>query len=204
MARKIGFAFILIYLGFILSIQTKSQEIKGGLINAGQGGGPGTFSTLTVGNGTTGSITIGDSSFSKTAGSGFTFNSSMLPGSDGSVDNGSGSAHWRDIYHARWTRGAAFLSEATKFTVSSGCATISNTAGGATAGQFNTTTTGVCSPVIVMDGATGITAPTGWSCWVNDITSGIAGSQSDSSTTGATLKVTTTSGDLVSFGCIGY
>lgn len=99
---------------------------------------------------------------------------------------------------------AGIISAGTKFTVASGCATISATVGGATSGEFATTTTGVCAPVITMNGATGLTAPNGWSCWVNDRTSGVMGSQTASSTTTATLKVTTTSGDTVNFGCLAY
>lgn len=90
----------------------------------------------------------------------------------------------------------------TKFTIS-GCSA-SATVGGATAGQFTSGTSGTCAPTITMDGGVGMSAPNGWSCWVNDITTGIAGAQSGSTQTTATLSVATTSGDTVNFGCMGY
>src|SRR2546429_8807573 len=52
-----------------------------------------------------------------------------------------------------------FTSVGTTFTISSGCATVSALTGGPTAGSFATTTTGTCTPVIVLP-----TAPNGRVC----------------------------------------
>lgn len=101
-----------------------------------------------------------------------------------------------------WTDPA--ISGRTKFTTSGGGCTVTGTTGGATAGSFTTSTTGTCTTTITMNGATGLTAPNGWSCWASDITSGIAGAQSGSSATTAALKIVTTSGDTVNFGCMGF
>lgn len=94
------------------------------------------------------------------------------------------------------------ISNGTKFTTS-GCS-VSATAGGATAGTFTSGTTGACTVVVTMNGATGLTAPTGWSCWSADNTTGNLYRQTASSTTTATFSGTTVSGDVVDFGCMGY
>lgn len=98
---------------------------------------------------------------------------------------------------------AGVISTGTKFTVS-GCSATA-TSGGATAGIYTSGTTGTCTTVITMNGATGLTAPNGWSCYGNDITTpaDLIG-QSASTQTTATLKGTTISGDVINFGCIGY
>lgn len=96
------------------------------------------------------------------------------------------------------------ISTGTKFTTSGGGCTVTATTGGATAGTFTTSTTGPCTTTITMNGATGLTAPNGWSCFASDITSGIAGAQTASTATTATLKITTTTGDTVNFGCNGF
>lgn len=98
---------------------------------------------------------------------------------------------------------SGIISGGTKFTTS-GCS-VSATTGGATAGTYMSGTTGTCTTVITMNGATGLTAPNGWSCWGNDQTTAadLIGQSASSSTT-ATLKGTTVSGDVINFGCIGY
>jgi hypothetical protein len=98
----------------------------------------------------------------------------------------------------------AHISEGTKFTTSGAGCTVSGTTGGATVGSFTTTTTGTCTTTITMNGATGLTAPNGWSCFASDVTSGVVGAQSGSSATTAQLKIVTTTGDTVNFGCTGF
>lgn len=94
-------------------------------------------------------------------------------------------------------------SSGTKFTAS-GCSN-STTVGGATAGTFASGTTGTCTVVITMNGATGVTASNGWSCWASDRTTPAnLISQTASTTTTATIAGTTVSGDVISFGCMAY
>lgn len=92
----------------------------------------------------------------------------------------------------------------TKFTIS-GCSA-GTTVGGATAGQFASGTSGACPVVITMNGATGLTAPNGWSCFAADITAGhlVDFTQTASSQTTCTVSATTTSGDTVVFHAIAY
>ena len=98
---------------------------------------------------------------------------------------------------------AGNVSTNTKFTTS-GCS-VSATTGGATAGTYTSGTTGTCTVVITMNGATGLTAPNGWTCFANDQTTPADKQQTTaSSATTATISGTTVSGDVVSFGCIGY
>lgn len=99
---------------------------------------------------------------------------------------------------------SGFISRGTKFTTSGAGCTVTATTGGATAGSFTTSTLGSCVTTITMNGATGLTAPNGWSCSVSDIISGAAGAQSGSTATTATLKITVTTGDTVNFYCMGY
>jgi len=113
---------------------------------------------------------------------------------------GSGAAASVDGY----AQAAGYMANGgTKFTAS-GCSN-STTVGGATAGKFSSGTSGACTVVITMNGATGLTAPTGWACSASDLTTPAnLISQSASSTTTATLTGTTVSGDVISFSCIGY
>lgn len=101
-------------------------------------------------------------------------------------------------------RASVVIAGGTKFTTSGAGCTVTGTTGGSTAGSFTTSTTGTCTTTITMNGATGLAAPNGWSCYASDITSGVAGAQSGSSATTAQLKIATTSGDTVQFGCIGF
>lgn len=94
------------------------------------------------------------------------------------------------------------VSLGTKFTIT-GC-TAGTTNGGATAGTFVSGTTGTCTVVITMNGATGLTAPNGWSCWVNDETTANLMRQTASSTTTATVSGTTIANDAIIFGCMGF
>lgn len=94
------------------------------------------------------------------------------------------------------------ISGGTTFTVS-GCSATSPV-GGSAAGTFASGTTGACTAVVTINGATGATAPNGWSCWSNDETTGNLFRQTASSTTTATFSGTTVSGDAITFGCMGY
>lgn len=99
---------------------------------------------------------------------------------------------------------AAMLVGGTKFTTS-GCS-ISSTTGGASAGKF-TLGANTCSAVITINGATGITATNGWSCYAQDQTAPtILIQQSASSTTTATFSVPAGAGatDVIAFGCVAY
>jgi len=104
---------------------------------------------------------------------------------------------------AAWVNSA--LDTTATFTIGSGtgaCATQSTLTGGSHTGSFLCTgTAGASTAVLVLP-----TAPHGWSCWVSDLTSGVAGATvAPLSTTGATLKITiATTSDVVQFGCNGY
>lgn len=101
--------------------------------------------------------------------------------------------------------GAGIVSGGTNFTLGSGtgaCASSSTLVGGAAAGSFLCTgTAGASTQVVNLP-----TAANGWSCWVSDATSGVAGAQvSPTATNAATLKVTiAATSDKVVFGCMGY
>jgi hypothetical protein len=50
-----------------------------------------------------------------------------------------------------------------------------------------------------------LTAPTGWACYANDLTTPADKLQTTvSTTTTATIAGTTVSGDVISFGCMGF
>jgi len=101
------------------------------------------------------------------------------------------------------TYSAGYASSGTKFTIS-GCSA-GTTVGGATAGSFSSGTTGTCTVTVTMDGATGLTAPNGWSCWASDTTTTADTIlMTASTTTTATFSGTTVSGDVIKFGCVGY
>lgn len=103
------------------------------------------------------------------------------------------------------TKGAAFGVIGTKFTTT-GCS-VSATTGGASAGVF-TLGANTCSVVVTINGATGLAATNGWSCFANDRTSAtvFAIQQTASSTTTATFSIPATAGttDIINFGCIAY
>lgn len=96
------------------------------------------------------------------------------------------------------------ISKGTKFTTS-GCS-VSSTTGGAAAGTF-TIGANSCTVVVTINGATGLTAPSGWSCAVEDTSAlTVLISQSASSTTTASFPVPVTAGatDVFKFFCMGY
>ena len=66
-------------------------------------------------------------------------------------------------------------------------------------------TTGACTVVVTMNGATGMTAPNGWYCSASDRnTPANLQSTSASTTTTCTITGTTVSGDVVSFAATPY
>jgi hypothetical protein len=82
----------------------------------------------------------------------------------------------------------------------SGCSN-TTTLGGATAGSYHSGTTGTCTVVI----STGITAPNGWACGANDLTTPAdVQPQTATTTTTATIAGTTVSGDVVDFHCVPF
>jgi hypothetical protein len=92
-----------------------------------------------------------------------------------------------------------YVSTGTTFTAS-GCSN-STLVGGATAGSYHSGTTGTCTVTLT----TGLTAPHGWSCSAQDLTTPAdIQTQTATTTTTATLSGTTVSGDVVNFHCIGY
>lgn len=98
---------------------------------------------------------------------------------------------------------AGIVDTGTKFTAS-GCSN-SATVGGATTGKFTSGTTGTCTVTITLNGAAGFTAPNGWDCHANDLTTPANLIDMNATTqTTATLTGTTVSGDVISFGCRAY
>lgn len=91
----------------------------------------------------------------------------------------------------------------TKFTAS-GCAVSAATGTSGTAGIMTSGTTGVCTVVITMNGATGMTAPTGWVCSPQNQTTANLIRQTASSTTTCTISGTTVSGDVIAFSATPY
>ncbi len=95
----------------------------------------------------------------------------------------------------------SYSSGGTTFRVS-GCSA-SSPLGGATAGRFTSGAKGNCTATITMGGSQ--TAPHGWTCWANDLTTPAdVIHQTGGSTTTAILKGAMASGDLVNFGCLAY
>ena len=91
----------------------------------------------------------------------------------------------------------------TKFTTS-GCS-VSSTTGNGTAGKM-TLGANTCNVVITLNGATGITAASGWTCHANDETTAAGNTAlyfSANNTTTATLAVPATAGstDVIDFSC---
>ena len=94
------------------------------------------------------------------------------------------------------------ITTGTKFTAT-GCS-VNTLLGSGTAGTYKSGTTGTCTVVVTLNGGTGITAPTGWSCFANDRTTPADTiTNTASTTTTATFYGTTVSGDVIEFACIG-
>lgn len=86
--------------------------------------------------------------------------------------------------------------------VLTGCATISASVGGPTAGRFQTSGTS-CNLVITFPGA----APNGWACFATNITSRTSTNvvvQSATTTTSCTFAGTTVASDNIIWNAIGY
>lgn len=171
---------------------------SGGVIQTGTG------SQLSVGTSSTGSrlnvfggVSIGTSYVAIAAPT----NSAIIQGSVGIGTSANAANTVLDVRGLAAINGS--VSNGTKFTMT-GCSA-TTPIGGATAGTYTSGTLGTCQVVIKMNGATGLTAPTGWTCIANDQTTP-ADKQTtiDSTTTTATLSGTTASGDVVSFACFGY
>ena len=122
--------------------------------------------------------------------------------------NYSGSGKTRDTKLCRVSAGmlssnGAIVNTGTHFTLTGG----SYVSGGATGGTFTSGTTGTMSAVVTLNGATGLTAPTGWDCHCTDFTTAadaLLCKQTASSATTATLGGTTVSADVISFNCQPY
>jgi hypothetical protein len=94
-----------------------------------------------------------------------------------------------------------FRSQGTIFSVT-GCGTATSLVGGSTAGKFVAAQT-ACTPVVT----TNLTAPNGYSCWMNDRTTTTVKFQETASTqTTVTFTATGTLGgtDTIDFGCLEY
>lgn len=85
---------------------------------------------------------------------------------------------------------------------SAGCGTIGSVTSAQQAGSLTSGTTGTCTFTVTFSQA----AAHNWSCWLSDTSTGVAGAQktNGSPTTAATIAVTTTSGDTVVWGCLGF
>ena len=92
----------------------------------------------------------------------------------------------------------------TKFTTS-GCSVSATTGRGGNAGSYTSGTSGTCTVVITINGATGITTTNGWYCGANDLTTTAdVQKQTASSATTCTISGTTVSGDVVNFFAFPY
>lgn len=100
----------------------------------------------------------------------------------------------------------AFINQGQSTFTLTGCS-VSAHAGGGSSGTYTSGTNGACTVVITMatDFGAGITAPNGWFCEANDLTTNAdLTKQTASSQTTATLSGTTVSGDVINFSCSGY
>lgn len=126
-------------------------------------------------------------------------NLGLCDGGTGILQVGSGSGG----NTAAVVQAAGLISAGTTFSAS-GC-TNGTLVGGATAGKFTVGQGTVCTIVITMGNTA--TAPNGWDCAANDLTNvpAVAIRQVlPISTTQASLLMTVTSSDQVSFHCTGY
>ncbi len=93
----------------------------------------------------------------------------------------------------------------TTFTAT-GCGTVTNRLGGATAGSFQSATSGTCTVVVTMGNS--VTAANGFACGrPNDLTTNSnssSWSQTATTTTTVTLSGTSAAGDVISFACTPY
>jgi hypothetical protein len=95
---------------------------------------------------------------------------------------------------------AGIVGGGTTFTVTSGCGTTTSLTGGTMAGSFAAGQTS-CAAVITPS----ITAPHGFACWSNDLTtSADTIHQTATTTTTFTLTGTVATNDVINFGCLAY
>lgn len=98
-------------------------------------------------------------------------------------------------------KASGYMSVGTTFTSNAGCSETS-LAGGATAGKFNA---GAVSCTLVITMGDTATAPNGWACKANDLTTTADTMiQTATAATTATFSGTVVSGDVINFSCIGY
>jgi hypothetical protein len=81
------------------------------------------------------------------------------------------------------------------------CATTSTQKGGAWSGQITCTGTTGASTLVITPGTT---APNGWSCWANDLTTANALRQSAVAATTCTIAGTVNANDVITFGAVAY
>jgi len=120
-------------------------------------------------------------------------------GSDAVIINSSSAGSIKDT---------GLISTGTKFTAAGTGCTVGTTTGGATAGTFALAAGPCTSVAITMNGATGLTSNTGWTCQAHDKTAPtvLIGGESSSTTTTATITIPAGAGatDVISFSCAGY
>jgi len=184
----------------------------------GSGGGGSAFSALTSGTNATAAMTVGTGASLAASGTGSIAATSLtalsgLPSqaADTIVANATGSSASPTAVSISAFQ-MALLQANTKFTVAGTGCTPGTTTGGPTAGTV-TLATGPCTSIVItMNGATGLTAPNGWHCNVEDKTLQAAGTwfgewgESSSTTTTATIAVPAAAAatDVLSFNCSGY
>lgn len=96
-----------------------------------------------------------------------------------------------------------FLSGGQPFTIS-GCSATSATGNGMV-GSYTSGTSGTCTVTVTWVNNGNFSAPHGWACWANDLTTTAdKQGQTGGSTTTAIFSGTTVSGDVVNFGCLPY
>lgn len=170
-----------------------AQTLSGGAVNLTGGTSPsgvgGTGGAINITAGTSVTSTAGSVNIS--TGTGSTSNGTIhlqIAGSDAVLIGTAGQE----------TLSNAFISAGTKFTAT-GC-TNSATVGGAIAGQFTSGTTGTCTVVITLP-----TAPNGWACHADDLTTpaNFIG-QSAKTTTSCTVQGTTVTNDIIVFSAMAY
>lgn len=95
-------------------------------------------------------------------------------------------------------------SNGTAVTLSGACGSDTPT-GGATAGTYTSRTTGSCVTTVTLNGATGLTAKTGWACTISNQTTANLIRQTSSTATTVTFTGVTVTGDVIVFGpCSAY
>lgn len=97
------------------------------------------------------------------------------------------------------TRSLAFVSQGPAVSVA-GCSAAVVAGSGSSAGLLTAGTSGSCSVVVTLP----FTAPNGWACAANNLTTANLFRQSATTTTTATLDGVTVNGDTLSFACLAF